>query len=88
MNDKKIEFAVYGKGGIGKSSISANISAAMAILGNNVMQIGCDPKHDSTRYLMHGEIIPTVVEYLRKTPEEKAVLSDVLKKGCFSIEFI
>ncbi|SFA97020.1 nitrogenase iron protein [Acetitomaculum ruminis DSM 5522] len=88
MNKNKIEFAVYGKGGIGKSTISANISAALAIKGNKVMQIGCDPKHDSTRYLMHGEIIPTVVEYLRKTPEDKALLSDVLRKGCFGIKCI
>jgi len=40
--------AVYGKGGIGKSTTSANISAALALKGAKVLQIGCDPKHDST----------------------------------------
>ena len=41
-------FAVYGKGGIGKSTTSSNLSAAFSKLGKNVLQIGCDPKHDST----------------------------------------
>ena len=44
--------AVYGKGGIGKSTISANVSAALARAGHAVVQIGCDPKHDSTRQLL------------------------------------
>lgn len=66
MNDKnKLEIAVYGKGGIGKSTISANLSAALQLSGRRVLQIGCDPKHDSTRYLMHGERIPTVLELMR-----------------------
>lgn len=48
------EIAVYGKGGIGKSTLSANLSAALALQGKRVLQIGCDPKHDSTRLLMGG----------------------------------
>ena len=41
-------FSVYGKGGIGKSTTSSNLSAAFSMLGKRVLQIGCDPKHDST----------------------------------------
>ncbi|HJJ54637.1 MAG TPA: Ni-sirohydrochlorin a,c-diamide reductive cyclase ATP-dependent reductase subunit [Methanocorpusculum sp.] len=58
------QIALYGKGGIGKSTTSANVSAALAEMGRDVLQIGCDPKHDSTRMLMHGEWIPTVLEQM------------------------
>lgn len=68
------QIALYGKGGIGKSTTSANLSAAFSEMDLGVMQIGCDPKHDSTRMLMHGRWIPTVLEqmYERKdlTAEE------------------
>ena len=53
--------AVYGKGGIGKSTISSNLSAALALAGSRVVQVGCDPKHDSTRQLLGGERIMTLV---------------------------
>jgi nitrogenase iron protein len=63
---------VYGKGGIGKSTISANLSAALAVEGHSVLQIGCDPKHDSTRLLLGGKIPRTVLQYIRTTlPEER-----------------
>ncbi|RLB63994.1 MAG: nitrogenase iron protein [Deltaproteobacteria bacterium] len=52
----------YGKGGIGKSTISANMAACFAGLGYRVLHVGCDPKHDSTVALMDGEMIPTVVD--------------------------
>lgn len=76
-----LEFAVYGKGGIGKSTISANISAALAEDGISVLQIGCDPKHDSTRLLMQGENIPTVLDVLRDKGKESARVEDVLRVG-------
>ena len=60
-----MEMAVYGKGGIGKSTVSANLSAALAIKGSRVLQIGCDPKHDSTRLLVHGREQVTVLDYIR-----------------------
>ncbi|MEM9010586.1 MAG: ferredoxin:protochlorophyllide reductase (ATP-dependent) iron-sulfur ATP-binding protein [Pseudomonadota bacterium] len=65
-------FAVYGKGGIGKSTTSSNLSAAFAKLGKRVLQIGCDPKHDSTFTLTHT-LVPTVIDVLKEVdfhPEE------------------
>ena len=47
-------FSVYGKGGIGKSTTSSNLSAAFSKMGKRVLQIGCDPKHDSTFTLKIG----------------------------------
>lgn len=61
---KKI--AIYGKGGIGKSTTTANLSAAIAQSGHKVMQIGCDPKADSTCMLMNGMLVPTILDILRK----------------------
>ncbi len=75
------QIAIYGKGGIGKSTISANLSASLAKKGKRVLQIGCDPKHDSTRLLLGGEVIPTVVNYLRDSPPDKRCLEDILFEG-------
>lgn len=58
--------AIYGKGGIGKSTIASNISAALAASGKTVMQIGCDPKSDSTKNLTNGRRIPTVLSVMRE----------------------
>jgi nitrogenase iron protein NifH len=59
------QIAIYGKGGIGKSTIASNISAALNERGINVMQVGCDPKRDSTRILAGGHLIPAVLEIYR-----------------------
>jgi light-independent protochlorophyllide reductase subunit L len=56
-------FAVYGKGGIGKSTTSSNLSVAFSKLGRRVLQIGCDPKHDST-FTLTKSLIPTVIDVL------------------------
>jgi light-independent protochlorophyllide reductase subunit L len=56
-------FAVYGKGGIGKSTTSSNLSVAFSKLGKRVLQIGCDPKHDST-FTLTKKLIPTVIDIL------------------------
>ena len=77
----RTEIAVYGKGGIGKSTISANLSAALALAGKSVLQIGCDPKHDSTRLLLDGRTIPTVLDRMRDVPEEELSVSDILYTG-------
>ena len=55
-----IKIAVYGKGGIGKSTTISNVAVAMAEQGLTVMQIGCDPKADSTVLLRHGKPVETV----------------------------
>ena len=57
-------FSVYGKGGIGKSTTSSNLSAAFTKLGRRVLQIGCDPKHDST-FTLTGKLQPTVIDTLK-----------------------
>jgi nitrogenase iron protein NifH len=74
---KKI--AIYGKGGIGKSTTVSNLSAALAVKGLKVMQIGCDPKADSTRNLTGGKNIPTVLELLRD--KENVALEDLVYVG-------
>ena len=76
-----MQIAVYGKGGIGKSTISANLTAALAVCNSKVLQIGCDPKHDSTRLLHHGQKITTILDYLLNTPEDEQNLADVLIPG-------
>jgi len=59
------QIAIYGKGGIGKSTVSSNLTMAFRERGLEVMQVGCDPKRDSTRSLAGGRMIPTVLETLR-----------------------
>jgi len=77
---KKIkQIAIYGKGGIGKSTTTSNISAALSVQGYKVMQFGCDPKSDSTNTLRGGKYIPTVLDTLR---EKNVVKShDVIFQG-------
>ncbi len=61
--DTATVFAVYGKGGIGKSTTSSNLSVALTKLGKRVLQIGCDPKHDST-FTLTKRLVPTVIDIL------------------------
>jgi light-independent protochlorophyllide reductase subunit L len=70
--DKAKVFAIYGKGGIGKSTTSSNLSVAFSKLGKRVIQIGCDPKHDST-FTLTKSLVPTVIDALESVnfhPEE------------------
>ena len=75
---KKI--AVYGKGGIGKSTIVSNMAAALALDGYRVLQIGCDPKADSTIGLRHGERLPTVLETFREK-KNNFELDEIVRVG-------
>ncbi|AKB75647.1 Nitrogenase (molybdenum-iron) reductase and maturation protein NifH [Methanosarcina lacustris Z-7289] len=76
-----MQIAFYGKGGIGKSTVSANLSAALVESGKRILQVGCDPKSDSTRLLLGGRKIPTVLDYLRKTSPDKQSLEGLLFRG-------
>jgi light-independent protochlorophyllide reductase subunit L len=58
-------FSIYGKGGIGKSTTSSNLSVALSKLGKRVLQIGCDPKHDST-FTLTKRLVPTVIDILEQ----------------------
>lgn len=75
-----IKIAVYGKGGIGKSTTVSNVAAALAEQGLKVMQIGCDPKADSTLQLRHGDPVPTVLELYNQKKNEFQ-LEDMVRIG-------
>jgi nitrogenase iron protein NifH len=79
MSKKIKQIAIYGKGGIGKSTTTSNISAALSKMGLKVMQFGCDPKADSTNTLRDGTYIPTVLDTLREKSQVKA--EDVIFQG-------
>lgn len=75
-----IKIAVYGKGGIGKSTTISNVAAAMAEQGLKVMQIGCDPKGDSTVLLRHGKPVETVLDLVRDRKND-FTLDDMVMEG-------
>lgn len=74
------KIAIYGKGGIGKSTTTSNLSAALSMLGFKVMQIGCDPKADSTKNLMGGRFIPTVLQVMNQKGND-LTLQDIVFEG-------
>ena len=74
------KIAIYGKGGIGKSTTTQNTVAGLAEAGKNIMVIGCDPKADSTRLLLGGLVQNTVLDTLRLEGED-VELEDVMKNG-------
>ena len=74
------KYAVYGKGGIGKSTITSSLSAAIAGMGYTVMQIGCDPKADSTANLLNGKKQTSVMSYLNQY-DEAPTLEDIVVQG-------
>lgn len=76
-----IKIAIYGKGGIGKSTITSNLSAAFASLGKKVIQIGCDPKADSTTNLLSGDLVMPVMNYYREFDHEPENLDEISKEG-------
>ena len=75
-----VKLAFYGKGGIGKSTTVSNIAAAFAQKGLKVLQIGCDPKADSTLYLRHGEEVPTILDLFRQK-KDAMTLEEMVRIG-------
>ena len=75
-------FAIYGKGGIGKSTTSSNLSVAFTKLGKRVLQIGCDPKHDST-FTLTKKLMPTVIDVLESVDfhSEELRIEDFVFEG-------
>ncbi len=76
-----LKLAIYGKGGIGKSTTTANLAAAFAVLGKKVIQIGCDPKADSTINLLGGHPLLPVMNYIREHDEEPERIDQIAKEG-------
>ena len=74
------QIAIYGKGGIGRSTTTQNLTAGLVERGNKVMVVGCDPKADSTRLLLGGLAQRTVLDTLRENGED-IELEDILKEG-------
>ena len=79
---KSLRISIYGTGGIGKSTVSANVSAAMVLMGEKVFQIGCDPKHDSIANLCGG-LKPTVLDEIQKRGGARAMNHDILNELIF-----
>lgn len=79
MAKKLKQIAIYGKGGIGKSTTTSNISAALSVAGYRVMQMGCDPKSDSTNTLRGGNYIPTVLDTLRE--KSRVTAEEIIFEG-------
>ena len=83
IEEGALVIAVYGKGGIGKSTTSSNLSAAFSHLGKRVLQIGCDPKHDST-FTLTKSMVPTVIDTLEEVDfhSEDLEARDFVYTGC------
>ncbi len=83
------QIAFYGKGGIGKSTTSQNTLAAMAEMGKKIMIVGCDPKADSTRLILHSKAQSTIMELAAEAGSvEDLELDDVLKSGFLGIRCV
>jgi len=76
-----LKVAIYGKGGIGKSTITSNLAAAFAAMGKRVIQIGCDPKADSTINLLGGELLRPVMDYMREEDRDPESIEEISRMG-------
>ncbi len=81
------QVAIYGKGGIGKSTTTQNLTAGLAEMGKSVMVVGCDPKADSTRLILGGLAQKTVLDTLRDEGED-IELEDIMKTGFCGIRCV
>ncbi len=81
------QIAIYGKGGIGKSTTTQNTVAAIGEMGKKIMVVGCDPKADSIRLLLGGKPQRNVLDTLRDEGEE-VELDEVMKEGIFSVHCV
>ncbi len=86
LSKRPLQIAIYGKGGIGKSTIAANVAAALSVMGYRVLLVGCDPKHDCTLCLRGGNDIPTILDVLREKGLERRSLDDLLREDVVKIE--
>lgn len=75
------QIAIYGKGGIGKSTTSSNLTAALSYMNKKPAQIGCDPKADSVNTLTNGEFIPTISEITRDSGISEETILGTIKRG-------
>ncbi len=82
------QIAIYGKGGIGKSTTTQNTAAALAEAGSNVMIVGCDPKADSTRLILGNLVSKTVLDAMRGADEDDLELEDFLFEGFHGIKAV
>lgn len=76
-----LKIAIYGKGGIGKSTVTSNLAAAFAGMGKRVIQIGCDPKADSTINLLGGEPLKPVMNYMRERDADPETIEEISRVG-------
>ena len=82
MGEKKLrQIAIYGKGGIGKTTTTKNLTAGLSRMGKKIMVVGCDPKADSTRLLLGGLAQKTVLDTLREEGEDEVNLDTIMKTG-------
>ncbi|SHH85415.1 nitrogenase iron protein NifH [Sporobacter termitidis DSM 10068] len=82
------QIAIYGKGGIGKSTTTQNLSAALAKMGKKIMLVGCDPKSDSTRLILGGVPGTTVMDLLRRSGGGEIALEDILRTGFLGVRAV
>lgn len=81
------QIAIYGKGGIGKSTTTQNLTAGLAEMGKHIMVVGCDPKADSTRLLLGNLAQKTVLDTIRENGEDVA-LEDIMREGFGGIKCV
>ena len=82
------QIAIYGKGGIGKSTTTQNTVAGLAAMGKKIMIVGCDPKADSTRLILGGKPQESVMDVLREQGAEKVTNEKVIKLGYEGIQCV